>query len=55
MILAAIVKPGVQLIVCGTPSAEWLEWLRTTEVPLTDAQWEMKQTLTEAPTGDDHE
>lgn len=27
-----------ELFVCGTPSREWLEWVRTTAVPLTSGQ-----------------
>ena len=37
-ILCCVEGPGLQLIVCGTPSAEWLEWLDTTSVGLTEGQ-----------------
>lgn len=37
-ILARIEKPGYELTVCGTPSKEWLEWLKTTTLPLTEGQ-----------------
>lgn len=30
--------PGFELFVCGAPSREWLEWVRTTAVPLTASQ-----------------
>jgi hypothetical protein len=37
-ILVRIKAPGCDLTVCGTPSKEWLDWLLTAEVPLTDDQ-----------------
>lgn len=37
-ILLRLEKPGFDLTVCGTPNAEWLGWVRTTEVPLTAGQ-----------------
>ena len=30
--------PGFELFVCGAPSREWLEWVRTTAVPLHASQ-----------------
>jgi predicted RecB family nuclease len=33
-----------ELIVCGSPSAAWVEWVRTTTVPLTAGQWGWRQT-----------
>jgi hypothetical protein len=38
-ILSRVVEPGVELTVCGAPSKEWYEWLRTAEVPLTVDMW----------------
>lgn len=37
-ILAYVKTPGFELIVCGSPSREWLEWVRTTDLPLTQGQ-----------------
>ncbi|MGW4525155.1 hypothetical protein [Amycolatopsis sp. NPDC004378] len=37
-ILSRVVKPGFDLTVCGTPSKAWLDWLRTTDAPLTADQ-----------------
>jgi hypothetical protein len=37
-ILVRVVAPGFELTVCGAPSKAWLDWLRTTDVPLTAAQ-----------------
>ena len=37
-ILSRVVWPGGELTVCGTPSKAWLEWLRTTDTPLTADQ-----------------
>lgn len=31
-------EPGFELIVCGSPNREWLEWVRTTTVPLAGDQ-----------------
>jgi len=33
-----VVAPGFQLTVCGSPTKEWLEWLRSTDMPLTACQ-----------------
>lgn len=37
-ILCRIKRQGFDLRVCGTPSKDWLDWLKTAEVPLTEGQ-----------------
>ncbi|WP_254240456.1 hypothetical protein [Allokutzneria sp. A3M-2-11 16] len=37
-ILSRIEKPGFELTVCGTPNKQWLDWLLTTDKPLTANQ-----------------
>jgi hypothetical protein len=37
-ILSRVVGPGFELTVCGTPTPEWLDWLATTDAPLTAGQ-----------------
>lgn len=46
-ILARVVKPGFELTVCGQPSKEWLDWLLTTDVPLTADQIKRRERLRE--------
>jgi hypothetical protein len=38
VIRVRVVQPNFELTVCGPPTPEWLEWLRTTNVPLTAGQ-----------------
>lgn len=37
-LLSYVKTPGFELFVCGDPSREWLEWVRTTTAPLTGSQ-----------------
>lgn len=42
-ILAYCKGYNFELIVCGDPSAAWIEWVRTTTVPLTAGQVAWRQ------------
>ena len=42
-ILACVDEPVFRLIVCGTPSPEWLRWLREFDGPLSASQLVWKQ------------
>ncbi len=46
-ILAYVKRDQFELIVCGAPDAAWIEWVRTTDMPLTQDQMSWREVANE--------